>query len=284
MVRVESKWFWTMMQRWQEVHPKPTFSCPKPPEWKVEEYQNYEYAKLDYQADLQIWFTQLEMAESTYRDVEENDRAYKVYDKVAQSLIYAKLEVGEYEVDETQKLWNQLKELQKRKSSEEACSEYYLITLTPGMGVDIERFKQLVERFVNRKFVRGYVYAFEQSGEVEEAMGKNPHVHIIVRQKKHYGRSKIKQYVDETFHSLYKPEGLKGNSIKPQFADVKCLKSTTVNTQVEKYLEGDKKDDSKHAAVELNGKWRTLYGIDQSYKGGDLVYVDGDEDEEEEEA
>lgn len=274
MVRVESKWFWTMKKQYEKEHP-----FPSEPESDISDYDIH---YMTYESKCALWTKQYTRYLDELKQVEENDRAYKVYDKVAQSLIYAKLEVGEYEVDETQKLWNQLKELQKRKSSEEVCSEYYLITLTPGMGVDIERFKQLVERFVNRKFVRGYVYAFEQSGEVEEAMGKNPHVHIIVRQKKHYGRSKIKQYVDETFHSLYKPEGLKGNSIKPQFADVKCLKSATVNTQVENYLDGNKKDDSKHAAVELNGKWRTLYGIDQSYKGGDLVY-DGDEDEEEEE-
>lgn len=274
MVRVESKWFWTQKKQYEKENPSPS-------EPMFSDDPNYDIKYLNYEKQCIAWTKSFNSYLDELKQVEENDRAFKVHDKVYQSLIYAKLEVGEYEVDETQKLWNQLKELQKRSVKVDSCSEYYLITLTPGIGVDIDRFKYLVERFVNRKFVRGYVYAFEQSGEVEEAMGKNPHVHIIVRQKNHYSRSKIKQYVDETFHSLYKPEGLKGNSIKPQFADVKCLKSHTVNTQVEKYLNGDKKDDSKHAAVELNGKWRTLYGIDQSYKGGDLSYVEDDDEEEE---
>lgn len=283
MARVESKWIWTMMDKWSSSHPKPCLTIPKPPEWKVEAMQEYQDAVNDHGFDLKIWQSQYDAAYKMYQSVEINDRYFRVHDKIATQLIYAELEHSQCSVPETQELWNKLKGLRAIKSGDEACSEYYFITITPGAGVDMSDFARCAERFCKRKFVRAYSYAFEQSGEVDESMGRNPHVHIVLRQSKHYSRSKIKQYVDETFKCLFKPEGLSGTKIKPQFADVKCCKSTTVKTQVEKYILGDKKDESKLAAVELNGRWRTLHGLEGYYTAGDLSFIEDDDDEQEQE-
>lgn len=124
------------------------------------------------------------------------------------------------------------------------------ITVFFKADANMAEVKRLTEKCVCKKWMNGVLYAYEQKGETEAAMGHNPHVHFFVpnyKTKCHAIRELARTlepviHSEASVHVLPKPPAWFGG----------CAG----------YLHGHKAA-SKMPAVAFDGIWRTKFGLPQ---------------------
>lgn len=146
----------------------------------------------------------------------------------------------------------------KLEDSPVLSERYALITIRPADGTCLVWFEQAVANFLeHRPWVLGAEYHFEQTGDVFETMGVGFHVHMVVRCKKSIRATEILKDVASDFECKYSVQI--GNNRN------KFLKTERDLEYALNYVRGDKHEESKEAAVELNEEWRALKGLQDAY-------------------
>lgn len=146
----------------------------------------------------------------------------------------------------------------KLEDSPVLSERYALITIRPADGTCLVWFETAVASFLeHRPWVLGAEYHFEQTGDNEDDLGNGFHVHMVVRCKKSIRATEILKDVASDFECKYSIQiGNKRN---------KFLKTERDLEYALNYVRGDKHDESKEAAIELNDEWRTLNGLQDAY-------------------
>jgi len=135
------------------------------------------------------------------------------------------------------------------------------ITVRPdSKKISFFEFKHDVARFMTSSRILSYEYCFEQKGETEATMGIGFHMHAIIqwelepKELLKYTTSHFKKYVasnciqiGDTYH---------GKRIKTK-KDLERLRA---------YMSGDKRDDKKVKACDIDPIWREREGINPLIK------------------
>lgn len=101
------------------------------------------------------------------------------------------------------KLENQdLKQRIREKKAAEAQSNYVFITVNPKKDVDFEKFRELCEKFAQRKMFKKSWLVFEQRGKTEEELGKGFHAHIECVRNVDYKPSQVIRNTRNTFKNV----------------------------------------------------------------------------------
>lgn len=144
-------------------------------------------------------------------------------------------------------------------ASKSKIPEWVLVTVNvdENLCTDIDKFRPLVEKYVNRKFITEYIYCFEQRSQTEEERGKGMHAHIIVRQCAQDG-AQFKRDTKSSFNKVTKT-GIRFDYIR---TDVK---------QAIPYVKGEKKGKNEDERLEKERKvvqdrlWRPQVGLEDWY-------------------
>lgn len=137
------------------------------------------------------------------------------------------------------------------------ADKYALITIRPAPGTCPVYFVKAVADFIERPWVRGAEYHFEQTGECEQELGDGFHVHIVAICKKSIRVQEILESAAKDFECKY--------SIQIGNNRNKFLKTETDLEYALNYIRGDKHDPTKATAVTLNNEWRQLMDIQDVY-------------------
>lgn len=139
--------------------------------------------------------------------------------------------------------------------------QYCLITVRPVAGTCLVYFEKAIATFMERPFIIGAEYHFEQVGTTPETMGDGFHCHMILHTKSSKRANEI---------------------MKDLRGDLECECSIQMGKEIGKkkyyflktekdleyalnYIRGDKHDDEKTDAVELNSEWRRINMLEDVY-------------------
>lgn len=138
---------------------------------------------------------------------------------------------------------------------------YCMITVRPVEGTCLVFFEQAIERFMERPFIIGAEYHFEQTGECEETLGNGFHVHMILKTKKSKRACDIiKELRSDIEVNATVEMGKEINRRRYYF-----MKNEKDLEYALNYIRGDKHNADKEAAVEMNEEWRRINGLKDVY-------------------
>ena len=144
----------------------------------------------------------------------------------------------------------------KLKFQKQACAtQCFMVTINTSiqdlsMYEDIQFLMKKVEKFVERKFVKGYIYNYEfyTSGE------NHFHTHILIYTAKSISISKLKECAQSTFkHNVDNPKDSRQIHVAP-VADQKIQKKVD-------YISGIKVEKDKQENVLHDQQMRKMFGI-----------------------
>lgn len=132
-------------------------------------------------------------------------------------------------------------------------TDIFWITVNPRPDVRFDFFKKTVSNLMERVFMKGAVYAFEQRSE-DDKKPHGYHCHILVDK-----RMSPKQMYDRVFNTFKAILGTK------KALDIRSYEGRFRDEKMD-YLRGIKWDPDKDKAVFATCKWRESIGIEAIYK------------------
>lgn len=138
---------------------------------------------------------------------------------------------------------------------------YALITIRPAPGTCLVYFERAVTDFIERPWVLGAEYHFEQTGTDLATLGNGFHVHIVAKCKKSIRATEIISCAAKDFECKH--------AIQIGNQRNKFLKTERDLEYALNYIRGDKHDDEKEDAVAMNDEWRRINGLQEVYYVGD---------------
>lgn len=131
------------------------------------------------------------------------------------------------------------------------AKQIQFITINPKPDIDIEQFKALVEKLLEKTYMVNPQCQFEQTGTDIETMGQHPHCHIII--DKTIRKSKILQFIYQLFKKYVGSQ---------QSIDIKEYNDSMKQDKID-YMNGNKWDEDKEQACIINQAWRDKHGLNQ---------------------
>lgn len=187
---------------------------------------------------------------------------FEYFKNLEKKELHLTLELGLYG-GERQKQFDRVKELQKLKLEKDDLTktEMLWITINPRPDVPFDEIKKCMMNIIRKKWLKRYVYVYEQRGEDEDHIGDKPHIHLLLYRdgkKPSHAITEIKNTVkyitnvnhDEIFHVKY----------------VKSNDHNVVNLL--NYMLGKKGDESKHKKQEIDILFRQKYNLKSFYSVG----------------
>lgn len=133
---------------------------------------------------------------------------------------------------------------------------FYFITISPRDTTPYHEFKKAVDKYTQRKWVRSYVYVYEQRGMHDQELGKGIHMHmILVKPEKNFAR--LLKETKNTFKDLIDDNCSSAIDIDGRY--LRDLKNSIT------YILGKKKDPTKQLKQEMDKLWREKYNIKEYY-------------------
>ena len=123
-----------------------------------------------------------------------------------------------------------------------------------------------LHKFLEKSFVKQYVYSIEQRGETEEEMGKGLHFHILVEQNAR-DLSTFKTGVKNSFNKICDVSNREILCFKPK-VDTQAFKDCY------RYIHGVKVDEEKHNRIEIDNKFREKNDFQKVYKSLNFNFPD----------
>lgn len=157
----------------------------------------------------------------------------------------------------------QQKQRELRLKTDETQKNVVFISLRPPHNTDFAKFQKKIHAITQKKWLKRYIYVYEQKGETEESAGHGFHAHIILyRDGKAF--SHIKREIDYTIKSII---DLKIYSAH----DYKLCDDSDDNVQrLINYITGKKKDEHKHPSQIIDKYWRDKLGLADYYENNFL--------------
>lgn len=149
-----------------------------------------------------------------------------------------------------------------KKGNDKISGKWFFITLRPEKKHEhrFNDFKQEVMEYLKRTMFIDWTMVFEQKGETEETLGEGYHCHILSRCADWATKQKM---INDT-KSTWK-KWLNGD-VPDAFVQIDKVETTTDHDNKIKYMSGDKADEWKQKAVEMDILFREKYHLEKLYK------------------
>jgi len=92
-------------------------------------------------------------------------------------------EVKEYEVELDQTI--------RENKAEKHNNLFLWLTVNPKADVELEDFKDVIDKFAKRTMFSDYLYVYEQRGKEETSIGDGFHAHLLLKRNMDYKPSKV---------------------------------------------------------------------------------------------
>jgi uncharacterized protein YqgV (UPF0045/DUF77 family) len=123
-----------------------------------------------------------------------------------------------------------------------------------------------LHKFLEKAFIKQYVYTIEQRGETDEEIGKGLHFHILVEQNAR-DLSTFKTGVKNSFNKICDVSNREILCFKPK-VDEQAFKDCY------RYLHGIKVDEEKQQRIEIDKKFREKNDFQKIYKSSNFNFPD----------
>ena len=188
------------------------------------------------------------------------DDAYEAFRKNK----FQKIISMEYEAELMGQKWiditsheKSLKDKLKEKKAIEHNNLYCFITISPKADYEFSKFKDKVQKFVERNMFQQYRYVFEQRGTKPEEAGKGFHAHILVKRNLDYKPSKISVNSKNTFKDVC-------NVNNPNILNIQHIGAEFARDKDE-YMTGVKTGEGKDEKQEIDKLWRETNHLESVY-------------------
>ncbi len=134
---------------------------------------------------------------------------------------------------------------------------YCFITINPKKDVDLDTFRDKIDKFVKRNMFQEYRYVLEQRGATADATGKGFHAHLLLKRNLDYKPSKIGVNTKNSFKGITdvdNPAILNIQHIGEDFAKDK-----------DEYMTGVKTGEGKDEKQAIDILWRKENNIESVY-------------------
>lgn len=139
-----------------------------------------------------------------------------------------------------------LQELQKRvKPSKEKT---YFITIGFKKGITPKDTIEVIKKGMSKKWIINYSIAHEQRGETLETMGEGYHIHVLAKVEPKKKKCEMIRELANTFKSYVEGDN---------YIDIRPVTNNVEN--VEKYMQGEKKDANKKPKAEIDKVFNQKY-------------------------
>ncbi len=159
------------------------------------------------------------------------------------------IEVKEYEKEVKVKL----KELVAKDHNNGFC----FITINPNKDVDLNTFRDKIDKFVKRNMFQDYRYVLEQRGATTDEAGKGFHAHILLKRNLDYKPSKIVVNTKNSFKGIT-------NVDNPAILNIQTIGEDFAKDKDE-YMTGVKTGEGKDEKQAIDILWRKDNNIESVY-------------------
>lgn len=171
--------------------------------------------------------------------------------------------LDEGDADDILPLMKDINDEKKKKDEETTKSDYVFITVNPKSTVPLNEFQKLVNKSVEKSFIKKSLHVIEQRGENMDELGKGFHAHILIN-KGDYRLSHLRREFARTFNKVCDTD------LHQCFNIQICKKSDLKKRQ--NYMIGVKDDEAKHKKQLMDKEFRKKFLIRDYY--GELFDVD----------
>lgn len=137
---------------------------------------------------------------------------------------------------------------------------YLWLTVNPASECSLEDFKRLVQKCFSKKWIKSYVYVYEQRGTSMEDIGRGYHIHAIISKPEHKPQTHCIREIANTFSKCC------------DVTNYHCFNTKWIGQEeyVRKlgYILGDKEstpENNKQLKQEMDKIWREMRQIDKKY-------------------
>lgn len=145
---------------------------------------------------------------------------------------------------------------------------YALITIRPEPGTCLVFFEQRIALLMERPWILGAEYHFEQVGTDESTMGDGFHVHIVAKLKKSIRVPEITKDCTADLEPIRFRLQIGEEPTASKKRVRKFLKTARDLEFALNYIRGYKHNEDKEDAVEMDKEWRRLNGLQDVYYVG----------------
>ena len=142
---------------------------------------------------------------------------------------------------------------------------FCFITINPKPSVTLPQCVKKVEKLVNRKLFKDYLYVYEQRGTDPESMGRGFHCHILAQRNLSYKPSKVRDCIKNTCKILVSNVNNK-NTLNIQHIGE--------NWAVDKrtYILGKKEGEGKDIKQDFDKIWRSKNNLKVYYNNAEDLH------------
>jgi len=204
---------------------------------------------------------------------EEHDERYplcEIWNKTRKVMAQRKLQECyniAYEVGAIDPKIYGLREKLKAQKSDRVCGRFFWLTIRPPHDTPYDAFKKAVIKLSKKKFIKSYMYVYEQtaSKQNERELGHGFHIHMVFEKTPEAeAPSKIKKYISNGFVKLMDVN----NSA---CFHVKVMPSKYIPDKIDYMLDKNLDDDhkDKEEKQEYDVLWREQNNLQPYYIGGE---------------
>lgn len=179
-----------------------------------------------------------------------------LYKKYYSEIIKSELKEGICFDKPLQDVYNKAMEIRKQNVKD----EYYFITLCPYEQIDINSVIKVVDKIIKKKWMKDYIYVYEQRQSETNKPYYGIHVHFIVKRDV-IAKSDVIREVYNTSKNICG---------SPQSIDVKLLKNRNDLDVRINYLLGAKSTEEKQDRQKIDKIFRQEYKLNSYYIVGNI--------------
>lgn len=150
-----------------------------------------------------------------------------------------------------------IKDIIEKKEKKIIKTDYLFVTINPRPTVNIQDFKTVCNKAINKPWILRYLYVIEQRGENDEEVGKGFHAHFLIQKEPNKSFAHAKREFESTFRKFCDTQNYH------TFNFACCIENDISKRQ--NYITGEKADPEKHLKQSFDKKFRTIYDIPSYY-------------------
>lgn len=167
-----------------------------------------------------------------------------------------------------QDIYNENAILRKQLIEKTECEArpYIWLTIRPS-NITFKEFEKVINKMMSKKWIKTYLYVYEQTGVTEQEIGKGFHFHGLI----YKGTKRNQQCIDEFRNTLKHIIDLDSKYVN-NFFNLNFIPIKYVKTKIN-YMLGHKQsshENVKDIKQKYDRPFRDQYGIQQYYKSEDF--------------
>nr|QNG41019.1 hypothetical protein [Pygoscelis antarcticus]QNG41021.1 hypothetical protein [Pygoscelis antarcticus]QNG41025.1 hypothetical protein [Pygoscelis antarcticus]QNG41027.1 hypothetical protein [Pygoscelis antarcticus]QNG41029.1 hypothetical protein [Pygoscelis antarcticus] len=176
------------------------------------------------------------------------------YDKGVWMLEFRKLSQQVYETHDIKSQGNVINIIKKTLPLKYT---HIFVTVNPPPSLLLDDFIKIINKMLNKRWIKGYIYVLEQRGENDEELGKGFHTHILLDIQEGIKKSEIDREIKNTWKKILDQDNYHILNIKYINNDEQLRKQS--------YMLSYKKEEIKHKKQEYDIIWRNRNNLNKYY-------------------